>query len=179
MGATAGFVAMAGFSLYQAHEQAEAQRAQADFTARQFEQNQKLADIEATDAIRRGDRNASLAGVQARQHIGAQRAAAAASGVDANFGSALDIQADTAEMGAMNQVTIKNNAWREAWGYKIQALNASSSAGFARMAGDNQSRNTLLTGGMNAISYGSRAYGSSRTIGDYRTNNTSAPGMEG
>lgn len=160
MGATGGMAFGGANAIASGYANSISARSQAEFQQAQYEQNQKLAESSAEDARLRGDRNASISRQQTRMNIGAQRAAAAASGVDVNAGSALDLQADTAGQGAMNELTIKNNAWREAWGFKVQAANAGSSAAMAGNAGANASRNSLLTGGMNAINYGIRAAGS-------------------
>lgn len=168
MGVTGGFAVMAGMSMVNAQSQASSAKSQAEFSAAQFSANKKFADISAGDAITRGEKNAQLERQKTRQQIGAQRAAAGASGVDVNYGSAADVQADTAGQGAMNELTIRNNAWREAWGYKTQAISAGASAGMAELGGDNQARNTLITGGVNALSYGTKAYG------NYDANNGSA-----
>lgn len=179
MGATAAFGVMSGTSLVSGYSQAQAQKSQADFASTQYRQNAEMADIRATDAISRGERNSAIAGLQTKQNIGSQRAAAAASGVDVNQGSALDLQADTAGQGALNRLQITNNAYREALGYKIEAANDRSSAAFATAAGENEASNTLITGGLKAISYGAQAYGSYKanngTLSPYTDNNFVMP----
>lgn len=174
MGATGAFAFMGGSSLVSAYASSISQKAQADFAASQAKSNTALSDYQAADAIDRGNLAASGAEKQTTARVGQQRTTSAASGVDINSGSAAAIQGDTAEEGAFNQLMIKNNAWREAWGYKTQAIQSTASGQFAQAAGQNQSQNTLLTGGMNATSFGFRAAGSY-----YKNNGSTSSGGYG
>ncbi|MDB4893148.1 MAG: hypothetical protein JWL61_5003 [Gemmatimonadetes bacterium] len=100
----------------------------------------------AGEATSRGEFDASRRAVAGRQMVGAQRAAAAASGIDANSGSAASIQADEAGLSAFDEQMIRNNAAREAWGFKAQStLNAAANENEAR-AKVRDSYSTLLTG---------------------------------
>lgn len=170
MGVTGGIAAMGMMSIGSAYSQSKAQQSQADFTAAQYAENQKIAGVESDDAVMRGDLKASQADKQMKAQVGAQRVAAAAGGVEVTSGSALELQSDTEAQGQLNMLTIKNNAWREAWGYKMQAASDGAMGNFAALAGKNQSNNTLLTGGMNAASYGIKGYGY------YSANNSATPG---
>lgn len=144
-------------------QQAGAITRQADFSAR-------LADLNAHDAVTRGDQQASARALRGRQMIGAQRAAQAASGVDANTGSAVNVQADEAGLSALDQQIIRNNAAREAWGYRTQGLldrvGAQNEAANLRA----QSYNTLLTGA--AKNYGLYANRQKNTTGAPRAQTT-------
>ena len=60
------------------------------------------------------------------QMKGTQRARLSANGIDISEGSAASIQADTDWMGEMDALTIRDNANREAWGYKNQSQQYSS-----------------------------------------------------
>jgi hypothetical protein len=71
-----------------------------------------------------------------------------AQGIDLESGSALDIQQETASLGAEEALNIKNNAWREAWGYRSQEADYKARASYAKITGKNTARNTLLTGGL-------------------------------
>lgn len=163
MGASAGIMmagSMAGQSVSSfgtAYSQSEAMRSQGDYQARMAEANANLANIKALDADQRGNLAANRLDMQTTRMIGTQRAGLAAQGVDVDYGSAAAVQKDTATLGALDALTIRNNAWREAWGYKTQALNDSYSGKFAKMAADSDADNTLLTGGMKMASYGMQA----------------------
>ena len=150
----AAYGAGAVTSLAGAFTQAQAQQDQASFAAAQYKQNQKIALAQGALAESIGDKNASIAAKQGQAQVGDQRLAAAASGIDVNSGSAAGLQADTEYQSQLNQMTIKNNAWREAWGYQMQAAGAGTQAQMAMLAGNNQANSTLLTGGMNALNFG-------------------------
>lgn len=138
--------------------QGQAAKSQYDYQAQVSEQNSKLALIKAEDALRRGGKEADQIRNQTKKVIGTQRSGFASQNVDVDYGVAQDIQAETAALGAENALTVENNAWREAWGYKVEAATGMQSAEFSRQAGTNVANNTLLSGGLNAIGYGANAY---------------------
>jgi len=153
MGLTAVLGASLGTSVLStgatAYSQSNAIRTQGKYQQQQLETNMRLANIQANDAIARGESAANEQKKKVKQLIGTQRAALAAQGIEVNSDTALDIQADTAGMGALDVLTIKNNAWREAWGYKVQALDYSGQAVMAGISSKFNATQTLLTGGMN------------------------------
>lgn len=155
-----------GMGLFQyglAGAQAEGIKAKADFEASQMEFNSRMAELEAKQVLKRKEEAISDYGSKASKMIGSQRAALAAQGIDIDSGTASDIQEETKEVVAQDIMRISNNAWREAWGYKTQAKNLSLSAMATRIGGANQSRMTLLSGGVNAIQggigFGKSVYG--------------------
>jgi len=159
-------------SLFGAKGQADASSAYGENQADIYDTNARLKDLLAEDAIIRGDRQAVKAKQSAKRLIGSQRAALAAQGIDIESGSALDIQEETASLGAEDALNIRNNAWRESWGYKVQANNYRSAASISRTTAKNKSKNTLLTGGLNAVKdifvgYNQIKTGSGKTIEDY------------
>lgn len=84
--------------------------------------------------------------------IGEQRVALAQQGIDINTGSAGDIQSETDAISHQDAETIKNNAWREAWGFKTQAAEDRGRGKMALATGRATAFNTMLTGGLNAAS---------------------------
>lgn len=152
-GAGANIVSGVG-SLSTAYAQSEAIKTQGEYQKQQYSFNEKVANLQAADALKRGDKSASDHKKSTKKLIGAQRAALAAQGIEVDSGSALEIQQDTAALGAADAVQIKNNAWREAWGYRVQASDLGSRGSFAEIASKNEARQTILTGGMKAIGSG-------------------------
>lgn len=157
------------FQVTGAQNQARAQKAQGEYQKSMYDENAAFSTLAAEDAIRRGDKDAAQLKNQGKQTIGAQRAALAAQGVDVGSGSALDIQVDTAYQVQLDSMKIKNNAWREAWGYKTEALNASTAGRFAQLGAKVSANNTLATGGLQAINtigtvaYQSRGQGANQS----------------
>lgn len=139
------------------YAQSKAQKSEGDYQKQIYESNARLADIQADDAIRRGEKDAKQHKKNVKRLIGSQRAALAAQGLDLEADDALAIQQESAEYGALDVLEIKNNAWREAWGYKVQANDFMGRARFADITAKNKARNTILTGGMSIAS--DAAYG--------------------
>lgn len=104
------------------------------------------AEYLAADVTARGAFDASQRAIAGRQMVGRQRAAAAASGIDPNSGSAADIQANEAGLSAFDEQMIRNNAAREAWGYKAQSTVNRRAAENEADAVTRDSYSTLLTG---------------------------------
>ncbi len=104
---------------------------QADAQANAANYNAAVARNAALFAQQQGEVNAQAADRRTAAMIGRQRAAYAAGNLDVNTGSPLDIQADTADMGRLNSLTIRNNAARQAYGYQANAnLDAASASNY-------------------------------------------------
>lgn len=109
-----------------------------------YNQNAQIADYQAEDALQRGQVNERMMRRQTKQVIGSQRASLASQGVDINKGSALDVQADAAYLGELDALTIRNNAAKEAWGYKVQANDYRNKGKIAKREGMFGAFNTIL-----------------------------------
>lgn len=149
--------------------QGEYQKRVAGLNAKTMEEAARRTEAQADDAVSRGETAANQRGQDIRKKVGSQRAAAAAAGLDPNFGSAADVMADTESVGAADQAAIKTNAWREAFGYKSQSLNLQSEAVNSTLRGEtanlaamNTARNTMITGGLEGAQYGLMAGGEVR-----------------
>lgn len=121
-----------------------------------LEQNATVAEQQAADSIARGAQDTYQHRAGVRKLIGAQRAAIAGSGVDISTGSAVDVQMEAARLGAIDEMTIRNNAAREAWGYKVEAANYRNQAVLGKYAAKNAAQGlrneawgTLLSGAAN------------------------------
>lgn len=119
--------------------------------------NAQLAEEQAADAIARGHEAEGRHRRGARQMAGAQRARLAAQGIAVDSGSALDIQAETHALSELDALTIRNNAKREAWGFRVDAWNSRVRGQLSQQAGRNEARmarqrgySTLLTGATQA-----------------------------
>lgn len=85
------------------------------------EANAKRAEMEAIDALSRGSSEELRYRREVAQVLGAQRATFGARNVSGSTGTALDLQGDTAAIGEMDALTIRNNAAREALSLRTQA----------------------------------------------------------
>jgi hypothetical protein len=114
---------------------AQAERRAAESGADLQEFNAKIADLQAKDAVERGAESESRYRTQVRGAIGTARAGFAAQGVDVGFGSPVDVQADEAYLGELDALSIRNNAQREAWGFRMEATDLRKRAEIARKEG--------------------------------------------
>lgn len=185
MGAAAAPLMMAGVSLGSAYIQSQEEKMQGEYQRSVSSTNASILDAQANDAIARGDTaaaealragNVSASNIKkdAKKVSGSQRAALSAQGIDVSSGSASDVLSETQSQAEqdfnrtkyfskLDAITIKNNAWREAWGFKTESANTLFSGNMARSVGDLRSSNTLLTGGLKAFAYGVDAYGSKKS----------------
>jgi hypothetical protein len=102
-------------------------------------------------------RDAEARGVQLEQRhrqttnrlIGSQRAAFAASGVDVSDvdSTAGDVFADTAALSEIDAMTIRTNAAREAWGYRMGAEDDLARGALAEAESRNAALGDLLSAG--------------------------------
>lgn len=142
--------ANAGLEGYSAYSQAQALREHGIIAERAGAANAKFAEAQAQDAIDRGEVSAARSGIATNKVIGAQRAALAAQGVSVDTGSALDAQVESGNLGAQDALAIRDNAFREALGYKVQGNNYITQGKLQAAAMNNESANTLLSGGLRA-----------------------------
>ncbi len=115
-------------------------------------QNAAISRIQANDAVDRGEFEADQQRLKTRAAIGTQRAGFAGNGVDVNSGSAALVQDDTAALGELDALTIRNNAAREAWGYNVQADQYIQAAGNAKKSANNAIMGGLVSTGAKAAS---------------------------
>lgn len=120
------------------------------FQEAQAKTNEQIAETQALDATRRGQIAEDEQRARVRQVLGTQRAILAANAVSASTGSPLALLADTARYGELDALTVRNNAAREAYGYRIEGMNARSRGQFARLEGNYGAGSTLLAGGAQA-----------------------------
>lgn len=157
MGASAAIV-MGVTTLASSYSQSEATRDQGRYQKMMNDINARNSDIAGEDALQRGDKEAANYKKKVKGMVGSQRAEMAAQGIDINDGSALAIQEDTRSIGAMDALTIKNNAFREAMGFKTQSQSYSFQGDVAKSQSSRAANNTLLAGGLQAASTSYGAY---------------------
>jgi hypothetical protein len=110
-----------GLKAYAGYKASQAQAAQA-------RENARRARMLASDALARGEQKAGTVDLVSSKRQGAQVAAYGHAGVDTGSGSAAKTIADTAMIGALDSEIVRNNAFREAWGYELQASSLDSQA---------------------------------------------------
>lgn len=139
----------AGVTLGSGAASANAQRNSAEYNAAVGEINAEISEQQAQDAIARGEADVSAYRTQINALRGRQRAAIGSSNIEMS-GSALDLMVDTATVGELDIQTIRNNAAREAYGYRVQGLNQRLGGTLDRYEGRARATGTLLTSAASA-----------------------------
>lgn len=128
-------VAGTAVSVMGQEQAADAARAQGNYQNAVARNNAILAGRAAADATARGEELARQQGIKGAQIIGAQRATLAGNGVVVDQGSALDLTTDQAGQNKLDALTIKDNAAREALGFKTQGMNFQAGGDLALLRG--------------------------------------------
>lgn len=91
-----------------------------EVNAKIADNNRQITEWQAIDAVRRGDLDIQGMQLDTAAVKGTQRATMAARGVDITEGSANDVLTTTDWSAAVDQQTVRDNARRTAWGYRVQ-----------------------------------------------------------
>lgn len=121
---------------------------QANYAAQVNEQNAKLANEQAKDSIQNTNLEAQRRYRQLAQTQGRQQAAMAANGIDLNFGSPVNVQKDTAAIGAEDIGQIYKAGFQQTHGHDVSAWNYGSQAAADRA----RARGAMVQGIMGGLS---------------------------
>jgi len=161
MGATAAIgmaTAKVGSGIAGAYSKSKAQAAEGEYQSGQIEHNARFQAFQAADAVARGEKTAVKAQQATKSLIGSQRVALAAQGIDIESGSALQVQEESAAIGAEEVLNIRNNAWREAWGYRSAQADMITQAKLTKISSKFAAKRTILTAGLQAVGDVSTSY---------------------
>ena len=153
----AASLALTAFSTVQgamaAKAEGKAQQQMYNYQAAVDRNNAKIAEWQAKDAEQRGTEEERRRRILTGQQKGSQRVAFAANGIDLGSDNVAETLADTNMIGEMDALTIRSNAKREAYGYRVQGANYEASAvnnqfagKNARTAGNTKAMSTILGG---------------------------------
>jgi predicted amino acid racemase len=104
--------------------------------------NAQIEEKKSRDTLRRGQLEEQKKRMQVAGIKGQQLAAMGANNVDVSFGSPMETVIDTATLGEIDALTVRTNAHREAYDYRVQAANDRAQASMYKMSGKQ-----ALTGG--------------------------------
>lgn len=146
--ATAAVVALAGTAMTVSaqSQQAQQQKAVAEYQANVAQKNQELAEDQAAAVKRQGYDDAQRKRLQVAGIIGSQRAAAGASGATVDTGSFLDLNMDTAEKGEIDALAIQQQALDKAHNLQIQGWNSGQQARAYAWQADNVDPTNAMIG---------------------------------
>lgn len=131
---------------YGSFMQGQAQSDAAKFNATVAKQNAGISRENAAIAGQAGSEQAWMVGQKTRALTGGEQANQAASGVDVNSGSAVDVRASSTELGMLDALTVRSNAAREAYGYKQQATSQEEQSTLDTF----EAKNAMSAGELNA-----------------------------
>lgn len=148
-----------GMAAYGSVQESKAQQEQLDYqaavdrnNAQIAQNNQIMSERQAADAEKRGEVDAKNHMLKVAQLKGSQMTAMAANGLALGEGSPLSLLEDTQFMGEYDAGTIRNNASRDAWGYKVGAGNYGNQASdLMTSAGFSESKSKAIKPGLNAL----------------------------
>lgn len=136
--ASLAFTALGTVQSYMgAKQEGKAQQQMYNYQAAVDRNNAKVAEWQAQDAEQRGKEEERKRRLLTGQQKGAQRTAFAANGIDLGSESVAETLADTEMIGELDALTIRSNAKREAYGYRVQGANYNASAVNNTFAGKN------------------------------------------
>lgn len=135
-----------------AAQSAAATQQAASYQAQVAENNALVAQQQAKLAAASGEQQAADTGLTARAKVGALKAAEAASNVDVNTGSNVDVRSSAAELGQLNTLTTLSNAAQKVYGYQTQATQETAQAGLYSMEASNAAASAPLSVGASLLS---------------------------
>lgn len=125
---------------YGQYQQGVASKNEANYRAAISRNNAIRANYMAEDALQRGKEAERKERLRGRMLLGEMRATLAANGQVVDSGSAGDLVVDQAAANKLDELTVRNNAEREAQQYRMAAQNAESEAQLQVIAGKNAQR---------------------------------------
>jgi hypothetical protein len=118
-----------------AHNEGQAAKDQARYKAAVANNNAILAERSAQMATEVGDIRASNESLHTAATIGSIKAAQAASGLDVNVGTTVDVRESAADLGRLDALTIRYAGQKDAYNARTQADSYRAQAGLDLMAG--------------------------------------------
>jgi len=118
----------------------------AAYQSKVAQQNAQIAEQKKQMELAAGENQAAKQGMQEHAQAGAIVAAQASRGVDVNSGSALDVQTGQSQVSMMDQLAIRSDMLKRAWGQDIAANSFRNQAQLYGMESDN----ALIAGGLKA-----------------------------
>jgi len=104
------------------------------------------------DALFRGNEATKIILDRAQRLIGEQRSSFVGQGVVVDVGTPADVVRDTVEIAARETVIVRNNIWREVFGFKFRLNSTQALASQLQIASDSESRSRIISsifGGFN------------------------------
>lgn len=142
----------AASALGTAYAKSQALKSQGRYEETIANTNAMLTGVAEKQTLQAGDIVASRKNLETKARVGSELAEQGASGVSVGSGSAALVRGGTELAGNIDELTIRNNAMRAAFGYKIQGIQDQFQGRFARLTAKSEAQQSLISGGLGAIS---------------------------
>lgn len=156
-GSTAAGLGGSVISAYGQTQAAKAQSEAATYNAEVAGQNRQNALQNVNIIGQSGEAQTGIQSQQTRAKVGGILANQAASGIDVNSGSAVDVRSSADSLGELDALTVQSDAVRQAFGMQVQAENFQAQGNLDQYeaqaditAGTEEAAGTLLGGAGNA-----------------------------
>lgn len=126
----------AATSAYGIYEGGQASKNASIYQAAVAHNNELIAGTNAERAIAAGNAQAHAVSLKGAATGGKIKTAQAASGIDVNTGSAVDVQEGQREQEKLDAETVMSNAQLQAYGYRTQAQNFAAESDLTTMKGE-------------------------------------------
>ncbi len=140
-----------------AEQQAAAQGKAAEYTAEVAANNATIAQQKAQVAAASGSEAVEQQGMKTKAAVGAIEAAQAASNIDVNQGSAVDVRSSAAATGELNALTTRANAEQQVYGYQTQQASYLGQESLAQMQASQASTAGIIGATTSLLSGASQA----------------------
>lgn len=140
--------AAGGVAAYGAEQAGKSKKAMYDYQSAIAVRNADIAKQNADYAVRVGETQAQAQGMKTRFQVGSTIANRGASGLDVNKGSNARVVESVQEIGEHDASVIRSDAAKRAYGYEVEAANATAQGQVYTMAGEDAKR----AGDISAIS---------------------------
>lgn len=114
--------------------------------------NAFIARLKSKDAKARGQEAESISRGKTKKAVASQKASMASQGLNLSVGSPVDVVTETEDVGAMDALTIKNNAIREAMGHDIEGIRQTGRGKIKETVAKSEGFSSFLSGGTKGIS---------------------------
>lgn len=155
-----GAMAGATIGLIGGLQQANASKVQGAWEKERAKTNAMLIDMQKRDILENAQDEASQYENEVASMISTQRTSFLAQGIDADTGTAKQIQDQTREIGDQDIKAIKNNAWKQAWGLDIEKDSVLERGEMRQEQMNSQAKSKVISSGLNAINSGINIYNS-------------------
>jgi len=142
-------------------------RNQANYQAEIAKNNQTIAIQNAARAEQAGNVQAEAQGRKGAARLAGIKVGQAASGIDVNKGTPVDVQAGQREINQLDTETVLSNAQLHAYGYRTQAMNFEAEERAQRSKADNAVPAALLKAGGGLLANASSLSGKWTTGGGF------------